>query len=146
MEQSPSQPLWKQQCLYSRYPAVEIVHSISAAAVIPAIDKILSDIGIPFKLGTDNGPPFNSLQFQDYVKNIGFQHIWVTPYALWSNETIGNFMRNLGKVLRMSSVLGTSWKTELQHFLCSYRATPHSTSGFPPSHIMFNGRTYNTRI
>ncbi|XP_066918507.1 uncharacterized protein [Clytia hemisphaerica] len=44
------------QCLYSRFPAVEIVSSTSATAVIPANDKILTNFGIPYKLGSDNGP------------------------------------------------------------------------------------------
>ena len=73
------------QCLYSRYPAVASVCSPSATAVIPDTNKILSDFGIPFKLGRDNGASFNSLQFRDYEKHMGFQHMWVTPYASWTN-------------------------------------------------------------
>ena len=34
--------------------------AITAAVVNPAIDKILSDIGIPFQLGTDNDPPLTA--------------------------------------------------------------------------------------
>lgn len=69
----------------SWYSVVAIVCSIAARAVIPDRDEILSDFGIPFKLGRDNGPSFNSLQFRDYEKHMGLQHIWVTPYAPWTN-------------------------------------------------------------
>ena len=134
------------QCLYSRYPAVEIVSSTSAAAVIPALERILTDFGIPYKLGTDNGPPFNSHQFRKFAAQLGFEHTRVTPYAPWANGTIEHFMRNLGKVLKTANVMNSNWKTELHGFLRAYRATPHSTTGFAPAHLMFNGRTYSTRI
>ena len=48
------------QDLYSRYPAVEIVHSTLAKAVLPAMDRIMSMLGIPEYVGSDNGPPYNS--------------------------------------------------------------------------------------
>lgn len=67
--------------LILRHPAVEIICSTSAAAVKPVIDKILSEFEIPFKLGMDNGPSFNSSYFQDYAKHTGLQRIHVTPYA-----------------------------------------------------------------
>jgi hypothetical protein len=48
------------QCLYSRYTAVEIVRSTSADTCIPALDKVLSQFGIPTQITSDNGPPYNS--------------------------------------------------------------------------------------
>ena len=134
------------QCLYSRFPAVEIVHSTSAAAIIPAMDKIMTNFGIPYKLGTDNGPPFNGGEFTNFSKQMGFRHTKVTPYAPWANGTVEHFMRNLGKVLKTSNIEGSSWKTALQTFLRSYRATPHATTGQPPAKLMFNGRDFKTRL
>ena len=32
---------------YSRYPIVEVIHSVSANTVIPVLDKILAIFGIP---------------------------------------------------------------------------------------------------
>ena len=43
------------QCLYSRYPAVELVHSTSADTCIPALDKILSYFGIPSEITVTTG-------------------------------------------------------------------------------------------
>ena len=42
------------QCLYSCFPSVEIVKSPSASAIIPAMDKIMMNFGIRYKLDTDN--------------------------------------------------------------------------------------------
>ena len=44
---------------YTRYPEVEFVHSTSAEAVIPHIDKVFSTHGFPEQVKTDGGPPFN---------------------------------------------------------------------------------------
>ena len=47
------------QDMYSRFPAVEILHSTKAPSVISALDRIMSNFGIPDTLGSDNGPPYN---------------------------------------------------------------------------------------
>ena len=134
------------QCLCSRFPAVEIVSSTSAAAAIPAIDKILTNFGIPYKLGSDNGPPFNSRAFTEFADHMGFRHVKVTPYAPWANGTVEHFMRNLGKILRTSNITNQSWKPSLQSFLRLYRATPHCTTGYAPAQLLFNNRQYKTRL
>ena len=87
------------QCLYSRYPAVEIVTSTSADACIPAFDKILSYFGIPTEIASDNGPPYNGHTFKQYAKYMGFKHTKKIPYAPWANGTAENFMKNLGKLI-----------------------------------------------
>lgn len=45
---------------YSRYPVVEFSNSLQAKCIIPILDKILSEFGIPTVIRTDNGAPFNS--------------------------------------------------------------------------------------
>jgi hypothetical protein len=44
---------------YSKFPEVEIVNSTEAKTCIPKLDTILARYGIPSKIKTDNGPPFN---------------------------------------------------------------------------------------
>ena len=64
---------------YSRYPVVETVKSTSANTVIPKVDKVFSEFGIPDVVKTDNGPPFNSSAFKSFAQTLGFQHRKVTP-------------------------------------------------------------------
>ena len=49
---------------YSRFPEVEILQSTSCMKVIPKLDSILARHGIPVKLISDNGPPFQSREFK----------------------------------------------------------------------------------
>jgi hypothetical protein len=46
-------------------------------------------------------------------------------------------MRNLNRVMRNSAVSGIPWKTELDLFLRSYRATPHCSTGVAPEQLLF---------
>jgi hypothetical protein len=66
---------------YSRYPEVEIVHSTSAAALILKLDRIFSMHGIPYKVVSDNGPPFNGQEIRRYTEIHGIEFVTVTP--LW---------------------------------------------------------------
>ena len=52
---------------YSKFPEVEIVTSTSAKACIPKLDCIFATHGIPKKIKTDNGPPFNGNDFKRYM-------------------------------------------------------------------------------
>ena len=47
---------------YSRFPEVDIVHSTSASAIIPRMDRIFSTHGIPLIDRSDNGPPFTVMK------------------------------------------------------------------------------------
>ena len=74
------------QDLYSRFPEVAITLSTSAAAaVIPAIDKILASYGTSEVMGSDNGPPYNSTEFMKFARKLGFKHRKITPLAPWAN-------------------------------------------------------------
>ena len=53
---------------YSRYPVVEIVKSTSASTVIPKLDKVFLEFGVPDVLKSDNGPPFNSKEFASFAR------------------------------------------------------------------------------
>ena len=80
---------------YSRFPVVEIVRSTSANTVIPVLDKVLSTFGVPNVLKSDNGPPFNSAQFDSYAAHMGFKHRKITPVWPKANAEAERFMRNI---------------------------------------------------
>ena len=134
------------QCLYSRFLAAEIIHSTLAAAVLPAMDRIMSSFGIPVKVGSDNGPPYNSEEYRHFANYMGFQRPKKIPFAPWANGTVEHFMKNLGKLIDTSHEEKLNWKHEMFKFLPAYRATPHSMKGYAPAELMFNGRPYKTRL
>ena len=134
------------QCLYSQFPAAEIIHSTLAAAVLPAMDRIMSSFGIPVKVGSDNGPPYNSEEYRHFANYMGFQQAKKIPLAPWANGTVEHIMKNLGKLIDTSHEKKLNWKHEMFKFLWAYHATPHSMTGYAPAELMFNGRRYKTRL
>ena len=124
---------------YSRFPEVEIVKSTSAKSVIPRLDAIFARQGIPDELKTDNGPPFNGVEFSNFAKHLGFHHRKVQPLWPRANGEAERFMPNLEKCVRTAVVEGKNWKQELYKFLRQYRATPHTTTNVSPSEAL-NGR------
>ena len=124
--------------LYSKFPEVELVNSTEAKTCIPRLDKIFATHGIPRKVKSDNGPPFNGRDFERYMNALGIE--WTTSTPLWpqGNPHVERFMKPLGKVLKTAQIEGKPWKQELQRFLLAYRATPHTTTKVAPSELLFN--------
>ena len=130
---------------YSRYPEVEIVHSTSAKATIPKMDRIFSTHGIPRVVRSDNGPPFSSEEIKQFMLENGIEHKRITPLWPQANSEAENFMKPVTKAIRSSRAEGREWKRDLYQFLLNYRATPHSTTGFAPSELLFN-RKIRTKL
>lgn len=130
---------------YSKYPEVDLLSSTSAAATLPALERIFSIHGIPEVMKTDNGPPFNSQNFKDFAEEKGFIHQKITPLWPEANGHVENFMKNLGKVAKTAKAEGKDWKKELYVFLGNYRATPHSSTGKSPHRLLMN-RDVNMKL
>ena len=85
---------------YSRYPEVEIVHSTSADAVIPHINKVFTTHGFPEQVLTDGGPPFNgtsSHTYYQYMKWAGVNSRRVAPEDPEANGLAENCMKVIKK-------------------------------------------------
>jgi hypothetical protein len=130
---------------YTRYPIVEIIHSLSAKTVIPAFDRILGMFGIPSVIKTDNGPPFNSIDFAKFAEEMGFHHQKITPLWPRSNAEVERFMKTIKKATQIAHINGKNWRKELQAFLRNYRTTPHTTTLQSPHKLLF-GREPGTKL
>jgi len=118
---------------YSRFPEVEIVHSTSAKAVLPKLDRVFAAYGVPQVVKSDNGPPFNGHEFAQFADYLGFTHRRVTPLWPEANGEVERFMKTFGKVLRTTS----NWKQQMYQFMRNYRAAPHCTTGVAPATAIF---------
>ena len=123
---------------YSKFPEIEVVNSTEPKACIPKLDRIFATHGTPAKLKSDNGPPFNAKEFENYVKTPGID--WKPSTPLWpqGNANTESIMRPIGKVMRTSILKNKNWRQELQRFLLSYRSTPHKTTGVASCELLFN--------
>ncbi|XP_045210963.2 uncharacterized protein K02A2.6-like [Mercenaria mercenaria] len=51
----------------SRFPVVEHTTSTSAKVVIERLNRMFASYGIPERIESDNGPPFNSMEFANFA-------------------------------------------------------------------------------
>ena len=65
-------------------------------------------------MASNNGSPYNSDEFEQFVKYMGFEHDPKIPLVPWTNEMVENFMHNMVKVLQTSQEQHLNWRQELQ--------------------------------
>ena len=101
--------------------------------MIPKLDRIFAAYGVPQVVKSNNGPPFNGVEFAQFAKYLGFKHRKVSPLWPEANGEVERLIEIFGKVLRTTA----NWKQEMYQFLCNYRATPHCTTGVAPATALF---------
>ena len=116
----------------TRYPEVEIVNSTSSHSTIIAMEKMFATHGNPVRLKTDNGPPFKSNVFKEFMVEKGIEHHRITPRWPEANGLVENFMKSVGKITKAANTENKDWKRELFRFLANYRDTPHPNTGIAP--------------
>ena len=117
----------------SKFPEIDFMISTSANNVINSLDRMISIIyGIPEEIVSDNGPPFKSFAFKEYMESKGIHHRRITPVWPQANAYAEKFMSSLKKIATAAFIEKKEWKRETYKFLFSYRNSPHSTTKVPP--------------
>ena len=130
------------QDLASKFPSAKLVPSTSADKVLPVLADIYNNFGNPQKQISDNGPPFNSKQMDEFAerRNITLQKI---PPLHPSSNPVETFMRPLGKTMKIAHATKSSEKESLNALLKNYRNTPHPATGIAPSAMLFRDGEQN---
>ena len=92
----------KDEC--SRMPFIAEVKTTAAGFVIPVLNNILSLVGIPEVLKSDNGPPFNGHEYREFCEYMGIVPRFITPEHQKANGMYDRFMQNIGKVIRCAII------------------------------------------
>ncbi|XP_062710659.1 uncharacterized protein K02A2.6-like [Aedes albopictus] len=128
---------------FSKWPEISIVRSPTTAAVINFLDEVFARFGVPITIVSDNGTQFSSVQFAEFCKKNGIQHLRISPYHPQSNGQAERFVETL-KTALLKINEGEKISESLQIFLQAYRTTPSRTlNGKTPSQLMI-GRNMRT--
>ena len=131
------------QDMVSKFPTAKILTKTDAPHVTGALKEFYTSYGTPMVHRTDNGPPFNSKEFEEFSTHHGIHHEKSFPYHPQANP-VETFMKPLGKCMKSAYSSKTDKHTALNDFLAAYRATPHSSTGMPPGDIIFRHGYGNT--
>ena len=118
---------------------IEPVPSTNFQSNKERLKHIFATYGTPRRVESDNGPPFNSKEFNEFAMQEGFQHHRVTPLHPRANGEAERFMQTLNKTEQIASLQGKDRlerRNAIQDMLISYRSTPHPATGVTPYEAM----------
>ena len=92
----------------------------TAETVIQKLTQLFSQYGSPKSLTTDNGPPFSSEAFAQFMSTQRVEHITSSPHYLKSN----GFIERQVKTMKMALATATTSGKTLDDVLLSLRSCP----------------------
>ena len=125
---------------YSRWMEVDDIRTTSSKTIIHCLDAQFARHGLPRGLHTDNGSNLVYREVEEYLKEMGIEHRYMTPLWPRANGEVERQNRSLLKSVRAAHAEGKNWREELRRFLLAYRSTPHSTTGKSPAELLFRQR------
>ncbi|CAB3256144.1 unnamed protein product [Arctia plantaginis] len=130
---------------HSKWIEAEKIKSTSASAVCDSLRSHFSRFGLPKRIVSDNGPPFTSAAFSQYLENNGIKHTLVPPYHPSSNGAAENAVRTIKRVLKKAELEREDINKALNRFLFMYRNTEQGTTGCEPA-VALLGRRLRGRL
>jgi len=132
-------PLLGQQFLilvdaHSKWIEIKTVMNPTSAVTIEHLHSIFATHGIPEMMVSDNGSLFTSVEFDNFTKQNGIQHVKSAPYHPASNDLAERIVQTF-KASMKKETDGTV-NTHMSRFLSQYRIAPHSTTGITPAEML----------
>ena len=105
---------------FSKYPFIYKVHSKTTDSIINCLQDLFSQFGKPQHFFSDNGPPFSSDPFSQFLTLHAIDHITSSPLYLRSNGFIERQVKTIKNILATTQASNTS----LDHLLQTYIPLP----------------------
>lgn len=112
----------------------------NAHCVIRMLSEIFGIFGYAKECVCDNGPPFGSYDFKQFLESHDIKLTHSPPYHPQSNGIVERAVQTTKSVLRkfVNEYLDSfQIDRAIEKFLFSYRNTPHTENQIVPSHKMF---------
>ena len=119
---------------FSRWPEIFVTKDMTAFTIKKCLRNFFSRFGIAQFLVSDNGPSLIAQEVENWLANIGCEHITSPVYHPKSNGLAERLVRTFkehSKVNRPSDLT-----VSVDRFLFSYRNIPNSTTGLSPAMLM----------
>ncbi|XP_061722555.1 uncharacterized protein K02A2.6-like isoform X1 [Cydia pomonella] len=129
----------------SKWIEVSCMTRTTADCVISKLLESWSRWGIPKQIVSDNGPPFSSKQFNDFLEKNCVRHIYSAPYHAASNGAAEAAVKLIKKVIKKAKHEGVNIDKAILNFLLHYHNTPHCTTGETPARLL-QGRDLRIRL
>lgn len=129
----------------SRFLIARPVKSTGFDSTKRVFDEVFGREGFPKNIRSDNGPPFNGIEYKQYCAERGIERIYSTPLFPQQNGLIENYMKLVNRAMTAAALNNTDFKGELQATVNAHNAATHAVTGFPPEEVML-GRKIKRRL
>ncbi len=123
---------------HSKWLEVEKVSSTSAKETISKLRPLFARFGLPNQIVSDNGSPYTSYEFKEFLKSNGIKHTLTPPYHPATNGLAENSVKTAKKRVKLAIMNSENVDLALCKFLLAYRTSVHSTTNETPASLMFN--------
>ena len=118
--------------VFSKYFLVRKLTNSSSAAVCAEIATIVTELGLPHVIRSDNGPCYNSKEFQQMLRRYNITHQTSSPHHPRSNGFVERMVGVAKKLMDKAGSEGKPWISGLYE----YRVTPQSGSIASPLQLI----------
>ena len=118
--------------VFSKYFLVRKLLNSTSAAVCAEISTIVTELALPHIIRSDNGPCYNSKEFQQLLQHYNITHHTSSPHHPRSNEFVERMVGVAKKLVDKAGSEGKPWISGLYE----YRVTPQSGSIASPLQLI----------
>jgi hypothetical protein len=125
---------------FSNFFEIVYLSTTASNTVIKKLKGHIAAYGIPDEVVSDNGPQYESDEFQAFAKPFGFKQTRTSPHHPQSNGKAESAVKQSIKILQMTRESGTDYYLALLNI----RNTPQERHNSSPAQRMMNRRTRTT--
>ena len=118
--------------VFSKYTMVRKLPNSTSAAVCIKLSMIVTELGLPHIIRSDNGPCYNSKEFQQFLYCYSITHQTSSPNHPRPNGSVERMVRVAKKLMDKAGKEGKLWISGL----FDYRVTPQSGSIATPLQLL----------
>lgn len=108
----------------------------TATRVIRMFCRYFREVGVPLRLRTDGGPPFNSADFQNFMARWGVNHVRSSPHYPQSNGHAEAAVKAAKHLILKTAPDGNIDREEFDRGLLELRNTP-TPAGRSPAQVLY---------
>ena len=118
--------------VFSKYIIVRKLPNSTSAVIYTELSMIMTELGLPHIIRSDNGPCYNSKESQQFLQCYNITHQTTSPNHPRSNGFVERMVRVAKKLMDKAGKEGKPWISGL----FDYRVTPQSGSIASPLQLL----------
>lgn len=123
---------------FSKYIEVKEMSSTTASLTIDVLRDLFATHGIPDVVVSDNGPPFQSKEYADFLEGNAIRRVLIAPRRPAGNGQAERVVQTTKDALRR--IVKGTWRKRLAQFLLHQHITPSTVTGLSPGELLMGRR------